>query len=91
MGQLTNLRMHEFATKQNLLRSALEFHQDWIETTVGVSLSQVVIFQTDLDLAQIGREKILACSNQPETSEALNRLIPVAGRRRNPEGLSTPC
>jgi hypothetical protein len=38
-------RIHEFATRPALLRRALEFHQDWIETTLGVALADVVIFQ----------------------------------------------
>jgi hypothetical protein len=63
-------RIHEFATRPALLRRALEFHQDWIERTLGVALADVVIFQVDLNLAQIGVEKILACSIRPDaTSE----------------------
>jgi ATPase family associated with various cellular activities (AAA) len=49
--------------------------------------SPVVIFETDLDLAQIGLEKILACSNRPvATSAALNRLIPLLASAEIPRG-----
>jgi len=32
-----NAGIHEFATRPALLRKALEFHQDWIETALGVA------------------------------------------------------
>jgi hypothetical protein len=50
-GSSTNVRTHEFATRPALLRKALEFHQVWIETTLGVALADAVIFQVDLNLA----------------------------------------
>jgi hypothetical protein len=69
--------MHEFATRPTVLRKALEFHQEWIEATLGCALADVVIFQVDLNLAQIGVEKILACSSRPDaTSRVVRRLRP---------------
>ena len=38
----TNVRTHEFATRPALLRKALEFHQDWIETTLGVVIGSAI-------------------------------------------------
>jgi ATPase family associated with various cellular activities (AAA) len=73
-----NTRVHEFATRPTVLRKALEFHQEWIEATLGVALADVVIFQVDLNLAQIGVEKVLACSSRPDaTSRAIRRLRPL--------------
>jgi ATPase family associated with various cellular activities (AAA) len=80
-------RIHEFATRPALLRRALEFHQDWIERTLEVTLADVVIFQVDLNLAQIGVEKILACSSRPgATSRAVRRLRPVVASADMPPG-----
>jgi hypothetical protein len=73
-GSSINARTHKFTTRPALLRKALEFHQGWIETTLGVALADVVIFQVDLNLAQIGVEKILACSSLREASRAVRRL-----------------
>jgi hypothetical protein len=73
-GSDINAHKHEFATRPALLRKALEFHQDWIETTLGVGIGEVVIFQVDLNLAQIGVEKILTCSSLREASRAIRRL-----------------
>jgi hypothetical protein len=81
-----NARTHEFATRPALLRKALEFHQDWIETTLGVALADAVIFQVDLNLAQIGVEKILACSGRPDASRAVKRLRPLVASADIPEG-----
>jgi hypothetical protein len=73
-----NTSVHEFATRPTVLRKALEFHQQWIEATLGVALADVVIFQVDLNLAQIGVEKIISCSSKPDaTSRAVRRLRPL--------------
>jgi hypothetical protein len=80
-----NARMHEFATRPALLRRALEFHQVWIEKTLGVALADIVIFQVDLNLAQIGVEKILGCSSRPgATSRAVRRLRPLIASADTP-------
>ena len=85
-GASINVRTHEFATRPALLRKALEFHQDWIETTLGVAIADVVIFQIDLNLAQIGVEKILACSSLREASRAVRRLRPLVVSADIPQG-----
>jgi hypothetical protein len=82
----TNVRTHEFATRPALLRKALEFHQAWIETTLGVAIADAVIFQIDLNLAQIGVEKILACSSLRESSRAIRRLRPLVDSADIPQG-----
>jgi hypothetical protein len=81
-----NIRTHEFATKPALLRKALEFHQTWLEAALGVAIADVVIFQIDLNLAQIGVEKILACSNRPDASRAVRRLRPLVVSVDTPQG-----
>jgi hypothetical protein len=82
-----NASMHEFATKPTVLRKALEFHQAWIETTLGTSFSDVVILETHLELTQIGAERILACSNRHgESFEAASRLNPLLRSATTPEG-----
>jgi hypothetical protein len=85
-GSSINIRTHEFATRPALLRKALEFHQDWIETTLGVAIADVVIFQIDLNLAQIGVERILACSSRPDASRAVRRLRPLVASADIPQG-----
>jgi hypothetical protein len=85
-GSSIDARTHEFATRPALLRKALEFHHDWIETTLGVALADVVIFQVDLNLAQIGVEKILACSSRPDASRAVRRLRPLVASADIPHG-----
>jgi hypothetical protein len=80
-----NARMHEFATWPALLRRAIEFHQNWIETTLGVAPRRCRDFQADLNLGQIGLEKILACSSRPDaSSRAVRRLAHSSVRRYSP-------
>jgi hypothetical protein len=82
-----NASMHEFATRPTVLRKALEFHQEWIEATLGIALADVVMFQVDLNLAQIGVEKILACSSRPDaTSRVVRRLRPLVISANIPPG-----
>jgi hypothetical protein len=88
-GSSTDARTHEFAARPALLRKALELHQDWIETTLGVALADMVIFQVDLNLAQIGVKKILACSSRPNAiSSAVTRLRPLVVSADTPQGFS---
>jgi hypothetical protein len=82
---------HEFATKPILLRRALKFHQDWIETILNVALAEVVVFEVDIDLAQIGVEKILACSSRADAiSRAIARLRPLVASEDS-TGIPAPC
>jgi hypothetical protein len=79
--------MNEFATKPTILRKALEPHQAWIETTLDAPFADVVIFEVPLDFTQIGAERILACSNQPDESfEAASRLNPLLRSAATPQG-----
>jgi hypothetical protein len=75
---MTNNRRHEFATKPLLVRQALEFHRTWLEAKLGVPFSDIVIFETDLDLTEIGTEQILGCSSaRQSTSRTTRRLRPL--------------
>jgi hypothetical protein len=85
-GSAMNAHTHEFVTRPALLRKAVEFHQSWIETTLGISIADVVIFQLDLNLAQVGVEKILACSSLREASRAVRRLHPLVASADTPPG-----
>jgi ATPase family associated with various cellular activities (AAA) len=86
-NQTISLRMNQSSTKPTLLRRALESHQAWIETTLGAPFSEVLILEVNLDLTQIGAERILDCSNRPEESfEAASRLNPLLRSAKTPEG-----
>jgi hypothetical protein len=86
-GSNTDVRTHEFAARPTVLRKALEFHKEWIEATLGVGLADIVIFQVDLNFAQIGVETILACFSGPEaTSRAVRRLRPLGVSAIIPQG-----
>jgi DNA polymerase III delta prime subunit len=60
MGISATSIVNEFAVRPDLLRRAVAQHRSWIEQQLGVSLSEAVILETDLDLTQIGIELILA-------------------------------
>ena len=72
-----NASMNDFASRPTVLRKALEFHQPWIETTLGVGLADVVIFEVDLNLAQIGLETLPGCF-QGEGAEPFGERFSVA-------------
>jgi hypothetical protein len=79
---------HEFLPSPVLLRRALNLHQFWIEANLGVALADAVIFEVDIDLAQIGVEKILDCSNRSDaTSRAARSLIPLLDSADIPPGV----
>jgi hypothetical protein len=59
MGRCTTTIVNEFAVRPDLLRRAVAQHRTWIEQQLGVSLSDVVLLETDLDVAQIGIELFL--------------------------------
>jgi hypothetical protein len=82
-----NIHMHEFMPNPVLLRRTIERHQDWIEASLGVALADVVIFEVDIDLAQIGVETILGFSNRLDaTSRAARSLIPLLASAEIPPG-----
>jgi len=69
--------VNEFAVRPDLLRRAVAQHKTWIEQQLGVSLCDVVILETDLDLTQIGIELILAIPPvQRPISSTATRLRP---------------
>lgn len=82
MGKCTTTIVNEFAVRPDLVRRAIAQHQTWIEQQLGVSLSDVVILESDLDIVQIGIELLLANPSNPAPglihSEA---AAPVRGER----------
>jgi hypothetical protein len=77
MGISATSIVNEFAVRPDLLRRAVAQHRSWIEQQLGVSLSEAVILETDLDLTQIGIELILAIPPvQRPISSTATRLRP---------------
>ena len=77
MGISATSIVNEFAVRPDLLRRAVAQHRSWIEQQLGVSLCDVVILETDLDLTQIGIELILAIPPvQRPISSTATRLRP---------------
>ena len=77
MGISATSIVNEFAVRPDLLRRAVAQHKTWIEQQLGVSLCDVVILETDLDLTQIGIELILAIPPvQRPISSTATRLRP---------------
>ncbi len=60
MGISATSIVNEFAVRPDLLRRAVAQHRSWIEQRLGVSLCDIVILESDLDLTQIGIELLLA-------------------------------
>ena len=87
MGRCATTIVNEFAARPDVLRRAVAQHKSWIEQQLGVSLSDVVILESDLDIAQIGIELFLAVppSRHP-TSSVMKRLRPfVLSASKPPE------
>ena len=77
MGRCTTTIVNEFAVRPELVRRAIAQHKTWIEQQLGVSLSEAVILETDLDLAQIGIELLLSIPQaRHPTSSVARRLRP---------------
>ena len=77
MGISATSIVNEFAVRPDLLRRAIAQHKTWIEQQLGVSLSEAVILETDLDITQIGIELILAIPPvQRPISSTATRLRP---------------
>lgn len=53
----TPIQLHNFATRPTLIRGAVDAWRPWIEAKIGVCLSEAVIIETSLNLAQIGVKK----------------------------------
>ena len=73
----TSILINEYAARPELLRQAVAQHQTWIEQQLGVSLSDVIILDSDLDLSQIGVELLLAIPPaRRSTTSIAKRLRP---------------
>ena len=69
------LQQHEFATRPALVRRAIHAHESWIEEKLGVPVEETVIFESRLNLSQIGIDKVLGCSGAlVHPSRATRRL-----------------
>jgi hypothetical protein len=69
------------------LRRMLDSHQSWTEATLGVALADIVIFQVNLNLVQIGVENILGGSGRPDaTSRAVMKVRPLLASAEIPPG-----
>jgi hypothetical protein len=82
-------QQHDYATRPALLRRAIDAQQKWIEEKLGVPVSDTVIFETRLNLAQIGLERILGCVQaHPGTPREIRRLRPLVKTAEIPVGWS---
>src|ERR1039458_10206390 len=88
----TSIIINEFAVRSDLVRRAIAQHQTWIEQQLGVSLSDVVILESDLDIAQIGVELLLAIppARRP-TSFTARRLRPFVLSATTPPNFPPFC
>jgi hypothetical protein len=92
MGRSRTTIVNELAVRPELVRRAVARHQGWIEKQLGVSLSDAVIFETDLDLAQIGIELFLAISSaERPRSSAARRLRPFVLTASTPPDFPALC
>src|ERR1035438_8981181 len=92
MRRCTTTIVNEFAVRPDLLRRAVAQHRSWIEQQLGVSLSDVVIFETELDIAQIGIELLLAIPPaQRPTSSTARRLRPFVLSATTPPDFPPFC
>jgi hypothetical protein len=81
------LQQHDYVTRPALLRRAIDAQQGWIEEKLGVPVSEAVIFETTLNLSQIGLEKILGCAQaHSNTPRAVRRLRPLVKTAEIPSG-----
>src|ERR1035438_3794287 len=83
------LQQHDYVTRPALLRRAIDAQHSWIEEKLGVPVSETVIFETTLNLSQIGLEKILGCAQaHTNTPRAIRRLRPLVKTVEIPSGWS---
>lgn len=92
MGKCTTTIVNEFAVRPDLVRRAIAQHQTWIEQQLGASLSDAVILESDLELAQIGVELLLAIppARRP-TSSTARRLRPFVLSATTPPNFPPFC
>jgi hypothetical protein len=75
MGRSTTTIVNEFAVRPELLRRAIARHRSWTEQQLGVSMSETVILETDLDLAQIGIELFLSMPQPRRPTSSIARRL----------------
>jgi hypothetical protein len=81
------LQQHDFATRPALVRRAIHAHESWIEEKLGVPVEETVIFESRLNLSQIGIDKVLGCSGAlVHPSRATRRLRPLVKSAEMPAG-----
>lgn len=89
---MTGIITNEFAVRPDLVRRAIAQHKTWIEQQLGVSLSDVVILESDLDIAQIGVELLLAIPPaRRSTSSVVKRLRPFVLSATTPPEFPPLC
>lgn len=89
---MTGTIVNEYSTRSDLLRSAITQHKTWIEQQLGVSLADVIIVESDLDIAQIGIELFLgATPTSRPTSPLAKRLRPLVLSASTPPELPLLC
>ena len=54
----------EFAVSPNIIRNAIDRHKDWIESKLGIPLSDAVILKIDQCLAQAAIDPIVQFANE---------------------------
>ena len=87
-----NILINEFAVRPDLVRRAIAQHRTWIEQQLGVSLSEAVILESDLDIAQIGIELFLTIvQTRRPTSSVARRLRPFVVSATTPPEFPPLC
>jgi len=83
-----NFKVSNCAPRPALIRRAIEPQRRWIEAQIGISLSEAVLVESRLNLAQIGVEKVLGHMQDPaNTSRAIGRLRSFVATAQMPSGM----
>jgi hypothetical protein len=92
MRRCTTTIVNEFAVRPDLVRRAIAQHKAWIEQQLGVPLSDAVILESDLDVAQIGIELFLSTAQtRRPTSPVARRLRPFVLSANTPPEFPPFC
>ena len=65
-------QLHDFVTQPMIVREFIDVHRSWIESRIGVPISDVVILDTRLNFSQLGLEGILGI---PQEAPAVSKLV----------------
>ena len=88
----TTILVNEYAARPELLRQAVARHKTWIEQQLGVSLSDVIILDSDLDLSQVGIKMLLGIAPpRRSTSSVPRRLRPFVVNAATPPEFPPFC